>query len=63
MWLSRATSRLRCAGLRLASRASVRRIVDHAVDGPGLKPASPETAAWLSLVAYVRHVFTDYNNC
>ena len=36
-------------------------VVDHAVDSPGLKPASPETAAWLSLVAYVRHVFTDYD--
>lgn len=36
-------------------------IADHAMDSPGLKPASPETAAWLSLVAYVRHVFTDYD--
>ena len=36
-------------------------VVDHAVDSPGLKRASPETAAWLSLVAYVRHVFTDYD--
>ena len=36
-------------------------VVDHAVDSPGLKPASQETAAWLSLVAYVRHVFTDYD--
>ena len=36
-------------------------VVDHAVDSPGLKAASPETAAWLSLVAYVRHVFTDYD--
>ena len=36
-------------------------VVDHAVDSPGLKSASPETAAWLSLVAYVRHVFTDYD--
>ena len=36
-------------------------VVDHAVGSPGLKPASPETAAWLSLVAYVRHVFTDYD--
>jgi hypothetical protein len=37
-------------------------VVDHAVDSPGLKPASPDTAAWLSLVAYVRHVFTDYDD-
>ena len=36
-------------------------VVDHAVDSRGLSVASPETAAWLSLVAYVRHVFTDYD--
>ena len=36
-------------------------VVDHAVDSRGLSIASPETAAWLSLVAYVRHTFTDYD--
>ena len=36
-------------------------VVDHAVDSPGLRNAAPETAAWLSLVAYVRHVLTDYD--
>ena len=36
-------------------------VVDHAVDSPGLNVAAPETAAWLSLVAYVRHTFTDYD--
>jgi hypothetical protein len=36
-------------------------IVEHALDSEGLRAASPETAAWLSLVAYVRHVFTDYD--
>jgi hypothetical protein len=36
-------------------------VVDHAVDSPGLSVASPETAAWLSLVAYVRHVLTEYD--
>jgi hypothetical protein len=36
-------------------------VVDHAVDSPGLTVATPETAAWLSLVAYVRHTFTDYD--
>jgi hypothetical protein len=36
-------------------------VVDHAVDSPGLNVAFPETAAWLSLVAYVRHTFTDYD--
>lgn len=34
---------------------------DHAMDSPGLRLASPEEAAWLSLVAYARHVFTDYD--
>jgi hypothetical protein len=37
-------------------------VVDHALDSKGLQHAAPETAAWLSLVAYVRHVFTDYDD-
>jgi hypothetical protein len=37
-------------------------VVDHAVDSRGLSHASPETAAWLSLIAYVRHVFTNYDD-
>ena len=36
-------------------------MIDHALDSKGLRNAAPETAAWLSLVAYVRHVFTDYD--
>jgi hypothetical protein len=36
-------------------------VVDHAMDSDGLRPAAPENAAWLSLVAYVRHVFTEYD--
>jgi hypothetical protein len=36
-------------------------VVEHALDSPGLRSARPEAAAWLSLVAYVRHVFTDYD--
>jgi hypothetical protein len=36
-------------------------VIDHAGLSPGLRGAAPETAAWLSLVAYVRHVFTDYD--
>ncbi len=36
-------------------------ILDHALDSRGLAGASPETAAWLSLVSYVRHVLTDYD--
>jgi hypothetical protein len=37
-------------------------VVDHAVVSPGLKAATPEAAAWLSLVAYVRHTFTEYDD-
>jgi hypothetical protein len=36
-------------------------VIDHALDSEGLKSAAPESAAWLSLVAYARHVFTDYD--
>ncbi len=36
-------------------------VVDHALDSRGLNKALPETAAWLSLVAYVRHVGTEYD--
>jgi hypothetical protein len=37
-------------------------ILDHAMDSRGLQTASPETAAWLSMIAYVRHVLTDYDD-
>ena len=37
-------------------------VVDHALDSPGLRTASPENAAWLSLVAYARHATTDYDD-
>jgi hypothetical protein len=37
-------------------------VVDHAIDSRGLSHASPEEAAWLSLVSYVRHRFTDYDD-
>jgi hypothetical protein len=36
-------------------------VVDHARDSRGLRAASPEEAAWLSLVTYVRHALTDYD--
>lgn len=36
-------------------------IADHAMDSAGLRRASAETAAWLSMVAYVRHTLTDYD--
>ena len=37
-------------------------IVDHAMDSRGLSPASPQTAAWLSMVAFVRHALTEYDS-
>jgi len=37
-------------------------VVDHALDSPGLRGASPENAAWLSLTAYVRHALTEYDD-
>lgn len=37
-------------------------VVDHALDSHGLRGAAAETAAWLSLVAYVRHALTDYDD-
>ncbi|MCC6887478.1 MAG: DUF2293 domain-containing protein [Hyphomicrobiales bacterium] len=37
-------------------------VVDQALDSPGLRAAATaETAAWLALVAYVRHALTDYD--
>jgi|SRR5215212_390214 len=36
-------------------------VADHALDSAGLRTAAPEAAAWLSLVAYARHVFTEYD--
>lgn len=36
-------------------------IIDHALDSPGLGVADPGNAAWLAMVAYIRHVFTDYD--
>lgn len=37
-------------------------ITDHALDSPGLRTASAENAAWLSLVSYARHVHTAYDS-
>jgi hypothetical protein len=37
-------------------------VIDRALDSPGLAKAAPEAAAWLALVAMVRHVFTDYDD-
>lgn len=37
-------------------------VSDHAMDSVGLRTAAPDNAAWLALVAYVRHRFTDYDD-
>ena len=36
-------------------------VVGHGLVSAGLRTAAPEAAAWLSLVAYVRHAMTDYD--
>ena len=36
--------------------------MDHALDSAGLRTAAPEAAAWLSLVAYIRHAHTEYDS-
>jgi hypothetical protein len=35
-------------------------VTAHALHSRGLRTAAAPTAAWLSLVAYVRHAHTDY---
>lgn len=35
-------------------------VAAHALHTDAFRRAAPETAAWLSLVAYVRHNFTQY---
>lgn len=50
--------------LRLLPRAHPKdraAILDHARHARGLRHASTARIAWLSTVAYVRHVFTDYD--
>jgi hypothetical protein len=37
-------------------------VTDHALGSRGLHTASPEAAAWLSLVSYIRHRLTDYDS-
>ena len=36
-------------------------VIDHALDSAGLRKGPPETALFLSMTAYIRHVFTDYD--
>ncbi len=35
-------------------------VVERGLASPGLGKARPEHVAWLSLVAHVRHAYTDY---
>ncbi|WP_310352116.1 DUF2293 domain-containing protein [Methylobacterium sp. BE186] len=37
-------------------------VLDRALASPGLRNAAPPTAARLALIAYARHVFTDYDD-
>jgi hypothetical protein len=37
-------------------------IADHAMISRGLATASADTAAWLSMVAFVRHALTEYDS-
>jgi hypothetical protein len=36
-------------------------VTDRALASPGLRNARPDNAAWLALVSYARHVFTEYD--
>jgi hypothetical protein len=36
-------------------------VVDHAMCSQGLSTASAPVAAWLSMVAFVRHALTEYD--
>lgn len=54
---------IEAAILALAPSIPVRDLAEiaaHALASKGLSKAAPEKAAWLSLVAYVRHNFTEY---
>jgi hypothetical protein len=58
-------SDIHAALMRLAPRIpafEAGAIVDHAMTSRGLANAGVETAAWLSLVAFVRHSMTDYDD-
>jgi hypothetical protein len=36
-------------------------VLDHGETSVGLSTAAPEVAAWLSMVAFIRHSLTDYD--
>lgn len=37
-------------------------VLDRALASPGLRKGAPDTAARLALIAYARHVFTEYDD-
>ncbi|KQT19721.1 hypothetical protein ASG40_02545 [Methylobacterium sp. Leaf399] len=37
-------------------------VLDRVLASPGLRRGRPEASAWLGLVAYARHVCTDYDD-
>lgn len=37
-------------------------VIDRALASPGLRKGAPETAARLALIAYARHVLTEYDD-
>jgi hypothetical protein len=37
-------------------------VADHAMASRGLGGSSAETAAWLSMVSFIRHVLTEYDS-
>lgn len=37
-------------------------ILAHALSAPGLRKASPQAAAWLAMVALIRHLHSDYDS-
>ncbi len=42
-------------------RFECQEVIAHALASPGLRKGSAEAAAWLSLLAVIRHIHTDYD--
>ncbi|RJF88643.1 DUF2293 domain-containing protein [Oleomonas cavernae] len=52
---------LECLAPRLGEKDRAA-IIDRALGSHGLRQASAQSAAWLALVSYARHGFTDYDD-
>jgi hypothetical protein len=52
---------LKCLAPRLGEKDRAA-VIDRALGSHGLRRASPQSAAWLALVSYARHGFTDYDD-